>query len=89
MPINPIIRGSVGRSVPRPLSKVISVERGIKNKRRKKIILKSIILNQIIRLAGMSNNQSHWFSNREINQAILKIRAKQINKLRWETLVFS
>ena len=48
-----------------------------------------MILNQIIRLAGMSNNQSHWFSNREINQAILKIRAKQINKLRWETLIFS
>jgi hypothetical protein len=84
-----MIRGSVGRSVPRPLSKVISVERGIKNKRRKKIILKSMMLNQIIRLAGMSNNQSHWFSNREINQAILKIRAKQINKLRWETLIFS
>jgi hypothetical protein len=84
-----MIRGSVGRSVPRPLSKVISVDRGIKNKRRKKIILKSMMLNQIIRLAGMSNNQSHWFSNREINQAILKIRAKQINKLRWETLIFS
>jgi hypothetical protein len=84
-----MIRGSVGRSVPRPLSKVISVDRGIKNKRRKKIILKSMMLNQIIRLTGMSNNQSHWFSNREINQAILKIRAKQINKLRWETLIFS
>jgi hypothetical protein len=33
MPIKPIMRGSVGRSVPNPLSKVISVERGIKNKR--------------------------------------------------------
>ena len=32
MPINPMISGSVGRSVPSPLSKVISVERGIKNK---------------------------------------------------------
>jgi hypothetical protein len=84
-----MIRGSVGRSVPRPLSKVISVERGIKNKRRKKISLKSMMLNQIIRLAGMSNNQSHWFSTRETNQAILKIRAKQINKLRWEALIFS
>ena len=42
MPINPMMRGSVGRSVPSPLSKVISVERGIKNKRRKKIILKSM-----------------------------------------------
>jgi hypothetical protein len=59
MPINPMMRGSVGRSVPNPLSKVISVERGIKNKRRKKIILKSMMLNQIIRLTGMSNNQSH------------------------------
>jgi hypothetical protein len=59
MPINPMMRGSVGRSVPSPLSKVISVERGIKNKRRKKIILKSMMLNQIIRLTGMSNNQSH------------------------------
>jgi hypothetical protein len=84
-----MIRGSVGRSVPRPLSKLISVERGIKNKRRKKIILKSMMLNQIIRLAGMSNNQSHWFSNRETNQAILKISAKQINELRWEALIFS
>jgi hypothetical protein len=54
-----MMRGSVGRSVPSPLSKVISVERGIKNKRRKKIILKSMMLNQIIRLTGMSNNQSH------------------------------
>ena len=44
MPINPMMRGSVGRSVPSPLSKVISVERGIKNKRRKKIILKYFAL---------------------------------------------
>jgi hypothetical protein len=84
-----MIRGSVGRSVPRPISKVISVESGIKNKRRKKISLKSMMLNQIIRLTGMSSNQSHWFSTRETNQAILKIRAKHINKLRWEALIFS
>jgi hypothetical protein len=65
------------------------VESGIKNKRRKKISLKSMMLNQIIRLTGISSNQSHWFSTRETNQAILKIRAKHINKLRWEALIFS
>jgi hypothetical protein len=36
IPNNKIIKGSVGKSVPNPLGKVISVERGSMNKRRKK-----------------------------------------------------